>query len=115
MRTAARSCTTRARARRVATVRRRAVAAAASSAASGWAWGAALALAVAPSHARADSPTAEPVGLSTEAAQSISDTQILGARGSTLHIESIMTRVTSYDQFGHGYQSQAGPVLGRGS
>jgi hypothetical protein len=26
-----------------------------------------------------------------------------------------MTRVTSYDQFGHGYQSQAGPVLGPGS
>ena len=32
-----------------------------------------------------------------------------------LRIESVMTRITSFNQFGYGYQSQAGPVLGPGS
>ncbi len=44
-----------------------------------------------------------------------SDEQILGRRGSGLHIESVMTRITGFDQTGHGYQSQAGPLLGPGS
>jgi hypothetical protein len=30
-------------------------------------------------------------------------------------VQSVTTRITGYDQFGHGYQSQAGPVLGAGS
>jgi hypothetical protein len=33
----------------------------------------------------------------------------------SLRVESIDVRVTSFDQYGHGYQSQAGPVLGPGS
>ena len=33
----------------------------------------------------------------------------------TLRVESVTTRITSFDQFGYGYQSQAGPVLGPGS
>jgi hypothetical protein len=32
-----------------------------------------------------------------------------------LRVESVMTRVTSFDQYGHGYQSQAGPPGGPGS
>jgi hypothetical protein len=62
-----------------------------------------VALAAAPSRARADDPTP------------IFDAQILPAPASGLRIESVSTRVTAYDQFGHGYQSQAGPLLGPGS
>jgi hypothetical protein len=43
------------------------------------------------------------------------DADILGRPDEGLHVESVMTRLTSFDQYGHGYQSQAGPVLGPGS
>jgi hypothetical protein len=56
-----------------------------------------LTLVLAPSQARAD------------------DATLLDDAGSALRIRSIMTRLSAYDQFGHGYQSQAGPVLGAGS
>jgi hypothetical protein len=45
----------------------------------------------------------------------VGDEAILGAKDERLRVESVMTRITSFDQFGHGYQSQAGPVLGPGS
>ncbi len=34
---------------------------------------------------------------------------------SVIHLESVTARMTTFDQYGHGYQSQAGPVLGPGS
>jgi hypothetical protein len=42
----------------------------------------------------------------------LSDAKILGDSRApqTLHVESIMTRVTTFEQDGHGYQSQAGPT-----
>ncbi len=40
---------------------------------------------------------------------------ILDASSLALRVQSISTRLTAFDQFGHGYQSQAGPVLGPGS
>ncbi len=49
------------------------------------------------------------------AATSSADTEILGHRDDTLRLQSVMTRITAYDQYGYGYQSQAGPVLGPGS
>jgi hypothetical protein len=44
-----------------------------------------------------------------------SDAEILGRPGHALRLESIDTRVTAFEQHGHGYQSQAGPLLGPGS
>jgi hypothetical protein len=41
--------------------------------------------------------------------------RILDASSLALHIQSITTRVAGFDQYGRGYQSQAGPVLGPGS
>jgi uncharacterized protein DUF3570 len=46
---------------------------------------------------------------------SISDADILGGAGSPMRVESVTTRMTAIQQDGHGYQSQAGPVLGPGS
>jgi len=46
---------------------------------------------------------------------SISDQSVLGTEQDGLRIESITTRITSFNQFGYGYQSQAGPVRGPGS
>jgi uncharacterized protein DUF3570 len=43
------------------------------------------------------------------------DVDILGHKNDGLRIQSVMTRITAFDQYGHGYQSQAGPVLGPGS
>jgi len=85
--------------------RRRAVAAAASSARAALLVAALLGPTVAPSRALAD-----------DAASSISDARILDAMGAGLHLQSVMTRVTGFDQFGHGYQAQGAPtVLGPGS
>jgi hypothetical protein len=43
------------------------------------------------------------------------DDRILGASTSALRVQSVTTRLSAFDQFGHGYQSQAGPTLGAGS
>jgi hypothetical protein len=43
----------------------------------------------------------------------LADERILDT--SVLRVQSIDARLTSFNQFGHGYQSQAGPVLGAGS
>jgi hypothetical protein len=40
----------------------------------------------------------------------LSDPRILEAIGAGLRLESVMTRVTAFDQFGHGYQAQGGPT-----
>lgn len=48
-----------------------------------------------------------------DATSSLADERILDT--SVLRLESVTARVTSFDQYGHGYQSQAGPVLGPGS
>jgi hypothetical protein len=45
----------------------------------------------------------------------LSDTDVLGAPDTRLRVESVMTRVTAYDQHGQGYQSKAGPLSGPGS
>jgi hypothetical protein len=44
-----------------------------------------------------------------------SDDEILGPPSAALRVESIATRITAFDQTGHGYQSQAGPLLGPGN
>ncbi len=56
---------------------------------------------------------AQPADLPVAAAPR--DAEILGRPDEALHVESVATRVTSFDQYGHGYQSQAGPLLGAGS
>ncbi len=54
----------------------------------------------APSRARAD-----------DSGSSLSDERILDdAESSRLHVQSITTRVTGVDQFGHGFQAQGGPT-----
>src|SRR5258708_1606791 len=40
---------------------------------------------------------------------------ILGHRRGGIRVESVMTRVTAFEQDGHGFQSQVGPLLGPGS
>jgi hypothetical protein len=60
------------------------------------------------SQARAD----EPAG---RGATSVGEVEILGRHEDSLRVESVMTRITSFDQYGYGYQSQAGPTLGPGS
>jgi hypothetical protein len=45
----------------------------------------------------------------------LSDVAILEKTDERLRVESIMMRITSFDQFGYGYQAQGGPVLGPGS
>jgi hypothetical protein len=45
----------------------------------------------------------------------LSDAAVLGATDHAVRVESVMTHVSIFDQDGHGYQSQAGPVLGAGS
>jgi hypothetical protein len=45
----------------------------------------------------------------------VSDAQILGDRGPTLRVESVTTRISGFNQFGSGYQSKSGPILGPGS
>jgi hypothetical protein len=47
--------------------------------------------------------------------RTLPDSEILGAPDQTLRIEAVNTRMTALEQDGHGYQSQAGPVLGPGS
>jgi hypothetical protein len=48
-------------------------------------------------------------------ASSFSDADILPSSGSELRLESVMMRLSGFEQNGTGYQSQAGPVLGPGS
>jgi hypothetical protein len=50
-----------------------------------------------------------------DAPTAISDVDVLGAPSTALVFESIETRLTAYNQFGHGYQSKSGPILGPGS
>ncbi|HEX7668845.1 MAG TPA: DUF3570 domain-containing protein [Polyangiaceae bacterium] len=40
---------------------------------------------------------------------------ILGHPRNGIRVESVMTRITAFEQDGHGFQSQAGPLLGAGS
>jgi hypothetical protein len=53
---------------------------------------------------RADAPTSP-----------FPDAEILDSSSETLHLESVTTRLSAFEQNGTGYQSQAGPVLGAGS
>jgi hypothetical protein len=50
-----------------------------------------------------------------DSSTAISDVDVLGAPSTALVFESISTRLTAYNQFGHGYQSKSGPILGPGS
>jgi hypothetical protein len=45
----------------------------------------------------------------------VADAQVLGGADDRLQVESVTARVTGYNQYGAGYQSKAGPVLGPGS
>src|ERR1700733_977399 len=94
------SCTTYARAPQGAMAQRRAVVAAASSARLGVLAAAVMTLAMAPTWARAD-----------DLAASLSDARILDAMGAGLRLQSVMPRVTGFDQFGHGTQAQGGPTV----
>ena len=69
-------------------------------------WAAALALVAASSLARADGAAPDPA---------LGDTQILGPSIPRLQIEWMAFRVTAYNQYGSGYQSKSGPILGPGS
>jgi len=44
-----------------------------------------------------------------------SDADILGEKDAKLRVESVTTRISTFEQSGTGYQSQAGSVLGPGS
>jgi hypothetical protein len=45
----------------------------------------------------------------------IVDDEVLAPRSSAFHVESVTTRVSAFNQFGTGYQSKSGPILGPGS
>jgi hypothetical protein len=49
------------------------------------------------------------------AADAIPTDRILDTSSLAVQVQSVTMRLTGYDQYGHGYQSQAGPVLGPGS
>ena len=55
----------------------------------------------------ADEPARSDRGAFDRAA---SDAAILGASPAAFHVDSMMTRITSFDQSGHGYQAQGGPT-----
>ena len=78
---------------------RRAVAAAASSTRRWPLTAVLLAFAIAPAQARAD-----------DASASLADARILDAMGAALRLQSIMTRVTGFDQYGTGYQARDSPT-----
>jgi hypothetical protein len=59
-------------------------------------------------HAAPNPPVAEPPSV-------LDDARILGHDRYGFRVESVMTRVTAFEQTGTGYQSQAGPLLGAGS
>jgi hypothetical protein len=40
----------------------------------------------------------------------LTDERILDAMDSAVRVQSVMTRVTGFDQFGHGFQAQGGPT-----
>jgi hypothetical protein len=46
---------------------------------------------------------------------SIAEGDVLGPRSSAFTVESVTTRVSAFNQFGTGYQSKSGPILGPGS
>jgi hypothetical protein len=58
-----------------------------------------MALVARPSQGRADAPAPPP-------APALNETEILGTPDEGIHVQSLMTRVTAFDQFGHGYQAQ---------
>jgi hypothetical protein len=53
--------------------------------------------------------------LSADSEPPLSDAEILGPTSMTLRLESVTARLSAYNQFGAGYQSKSGPVLGPGS
>ncbi len=54
------------------------------------------------------SPAARADGTPPPPAASMDDASILGARRAGFHVDSVSTRITSFDQTGHGYQAQGG-------
>jgi hypothetical protein len=48
--------------------------------------------------------------LADDAGSSFGDSRILDAMAEGLRLQSVTTRVTGFDQFGHGYQAQGGPT-----
>jgi len=50
-----------------------------------------------------------------DAAPAMSEEEVLGPTSTAFTLNSITTRLSAYDQFGYGYQSKSGPVLGPGS
>jgi hypothetical protein len=67
-----------------------------------------------PSPSASTAPSAAPKTTSFPVG-SYAPSTILDTSSLALRVQSISTRVSAFDQFGHGYQSQAGPVLGPGS
>jgi hypothetical protein len=48
-------------------------------------------------------------------APAIPEAEVLAPRSSALTLQSVTTRVSAFNQFGTGYQSKSGPILGPGS
>ena len=48
--------------------------------------------------------------LADDLGASLADDRILDGADTALHVQSVMTRVTGFDQFGHGFQAQGGPT-----
>jgi hypothetical protein len=69
---------------------------------------AALTSAAAPGQALAGDPAA-PDG-PTEASGAIDPRGILDQAGEALRVDAVTTRISSFNQFGHGYQAQGGPT-----
>jgi hypothetical protein len=57
-------------------------------------------------HGRSSAPPAA----STASPPSLGDVDILGPKAPSFHVDSIMTRITSFSQYGAGYQAQGGPT-----
>jgi hypothetical protein len=58
---------------------------------------------------------AEGQGTVTKRGSGFDNDAILGRPKNGFRVESVMTRITAFEQNGHGFQSQAGPLLGAGS
>jgi hypothetical protein len=53
-------------------------------------------------------PTAAPTSSAAPAVPTLSEAEILGTPDDGIHVQSVMTRITGFDQFGNGYQAQGG-------
>jgi hypothetical protein len=74
-----------------------------------------LVLLAASSRLNAEGPSPGADAAPAPSASAPGDEPILGPTKPSFRIDSVMTRMTGFDQFGHGFQAQGGPILGAGS